>query len=98
MFARLHFPEAAIRRLHDQGLLQRNPEKLRWTDQHPASHYGAGVLLRGKSGDLLDGAQFRALRDAFGAWIETDQPERVARALGLPWQADHHEPGIITAP
>ena len=54
------------------------------------SRYGGGVLLRGKSGDILDGAQFRALRDAFGAVIETDNPEQVVRALGVP--AD--EPGI----
>lgn len=65
-------------RLHVPGA---PPRALRWTNQHPnATH--AGVLLFRHSGEILDGARFRELRDA-GAWIETDRPERVRRALHL---------------
>jgi hypothetical protein len=70
------------------------PRALRWTIRHAASHYGGGVLLYRHTKAILDGATFRALRDARGAWIETDNPERVARALGVPWQDDMREPGI----
>lgn len=70
------------------------PRALRWTTEHPASRYGGGVLLYRHSADILDGAAFRLLRDLRGAWIETDDPERIARALGLPWQDDMREPGI----
>jgi hypothetical protein len=94
MRARLVFPAEVIEGLKRQGLRQRSPERLRWTDQHSASSYGDGVLLRGKSSDVLDGDQFRALREAFGAWIETDSKERVARALGVPWQGKFKELGI----
>ncbi len=67
-------------------------EKLRWTDQHAASSYGLGVVLRGARGaEILDGAAFGALA-AVGARIEcaTDlDRRRVAGALawvalGLP--------------
>jgi hypothetical protein len=94
MRARLVFPAEVIDSLKRQGLRQRSPERLRWTDQHLASGYGNGVLLRGKSSDVLDGFQFRALRNAFGAWIETDNKERVACALGVPWQGGFKELGI----
>jgi hypothetical protein len=73
---------------------------LEWTDEHPASHYGLGVLLlrpapgsRLRDGQLLDGESFRSWRDSFGHRIEAT-PEgcrRVILALGVP--AD--EPGII---
>lgn len=56
---------------------------LKLDTDHPASHYGMGVLLD-KDGDILDGAQFVHLRDAMGASIETTDPARVVRALGLP--------------
>jgi hypothetical protein len=67
------------------------PERieLTWTMNHPASHYGLGVLLDPDE-DLLDGAHFRELRDTLGATIETDQPETVCGALGVPIG----EPGI----
>ncbi len=58
------------------------PRALRWNVKHPQSSYGNGVLLYRGSSDILDGATFRALR-AIGAWIETDHPERVRRALAL---------------
>lgn len=67
-------------RLHIPG----EPAKaLRWTHYHPQSCDGLGVLLFRHSAIILDGAQFRALRDTAGAWIETDQPARVRRALCL---------------
>lgn len=43
---------------------------------------------------MLDGMMFRYLRDTLGAWIDCDDPERVARALGVPWQDSLKEPGI----
>jgi len=66
-------------------------ERLRWTDQHPLSSYGLGVVLRAKSGVPLDGAHFAIL--ALEGWrIECDtdlERRRVAgalawAALGLP--------------
>lgn len=56
---------------------------LRWTDKHPQSSYGHGVLLYRNTADILDGAAFRAMRDGRGAWLETDQPKRARSALGL---------------
>lgn len=56
---------------------------LRWTTAHLASSYGGGVLLYRSSSNILDGATFRALRDERGAWLETDRPDRVRRALAL---------------
>jgi hypothetical protein len=66
-------------------------ERLRWTDQHPMSSYGLGVVLRAKSSVPLDGAQFALL--ALEGWrieCSTDlERRRVAGALawavlGLP--------------
>jgi len=57
--------------------------RLTWTADHPASSYGLGVLLY-HNGRILDGAAFLCFRDLFGARIETTDPERVCRALGLP--------------
>ena len=68
----------------------RQRSRLKWTTDHPSSHYGLGVLLY-SNGDLLDGFNFRGLRDTLGAWIEADSPDRVCRALGVP----EGEPGII---
>ena len=56
---------------------------LRWTVHDARSSYGAGVLVHRNGRDVLDGATFRALRDERGAWIETDRPDRVRRALAL---------------
>jgi len=67
--------------------------KLRWTDHHPASHYGAGVVLC-ENNEVLDCVMFRYLRDRLGAWIDCDDPERIARALKLKWGDDQKEPGI----
>ncbi len=66
------------------GLRQMSPETIRWTTDHVQSNHGIGVLLRGKSGDILDGKSFAAMVHAFGAWIETDSEEtsrRVHNAL-----------------
>jgi hypothetical protein len=94
MRTRLVFSQAAIDSLRASGLRQRNPERLWWTNEHSASQYGSGVLLRGKFGDIFDGAQFRELRDALGVVIETDNLEQVVQALDVP--AD--EPGIRAWP
>ena len=67
--------------------------QLRWIDDHPASHYGAGVLLASNN-YVIDGVMFRHLRDSVGAWIDSDDPERIARALGVPWDEGDTEPGI----
>ena len=54
-----------------------------WTTDHSASHYGCGVLLY-SNGDILDGFNFGGLRDTLGARIETTDPNKVCRALGVP--------------
>lgn len=67
-------------KLHIPG----EPSKaLRWTVHDPRSSYGAGVLLYRNSNEILDGATFLALRERCQAWIETDRPDRVRRALAL---------------
>lgn len=63
---------------------------LSWTSEHPASSYGLGVI-QFHNGDILDGFNFRAMRDNLGASIETTDPVKVCRALGVP----EGEPGII---
>jgi hypothetical protein len=65
---------------------------LEFTTEHPASHYGLGVLLL-PSGEVLDGAAFRLLRDVQEARIETDDPAGVCGALGVP----EGEAGVIGA-
>jgi hypothetical protein len=62
-------------------------ERLRWTDQHPLSSYGLGVVLRSKSSTPLDGATFAAMaRDGWRIECDTDlERRRVAGALA--WAA-----------
>jgi hypothetical protein len=55
---------------------------LRWTDHHPSAHRGIGVLLDQRN-EVFDAHQFRAFRDAMGAWLESDDIERAAAAVGL---------------
>ena len=65
-------------------LLKRGSETIdcRWTTDHPQSSYGLGVVLL-PGGEILDGFHFRLL--ALDGWrIETDDPEKVRLALGLP--------------
>ena len=84
MRIKLHFPEQSIAAIRAMGLRQTNSETLRLVTDHPASSYGIGVLLRGKSGEILDGRSFHALNQAFGAWIECDSDktaQRVRNAL-----------------
>lgn len=84
MRIKLHIPEQSIATIKAMGLRQITPETLRLVTDHPASSYGIGVLLRGKSGQILDGAQFAKLHRAFGAWIECDSErtkQRVENAL-----------------
>lgn len=66
-----------------QTLGARRRSRLTWTTNHPSSHYGLGVLLY-STGDILDGFNFRGFRDTLGAVIETDNPDKVCRALGIP--------------
>lgn len=56
---------------------------LRWTVHDSRSSYGAGVLVYRNSRDVLDGLNFRHLRDTRGAWLETDRPDRARAALAL---------------
>ena len=79
MRIKLHFPEQSIAAITAMGLRQNNPETLRLVTDHPASNHGIGVLLRGKSGEILDGAQFARLHQAFGGWIECDSAHTVRR-------------------
>lgn len=84
MKIKLFFPPESIVAIKELGMRQMNPETLRWTTEHSASSYGIGVLLRGKSGEILDGRSFKAMAEAFGAWIECDSADtkrRVENAL-----------------
>lgn len=84
MKIKLFFPPESIVLIKQLGLRQINPETLRWTTDHPSSSYGCGVLLRGKSGEILDGRSFQAMVKGFGAWIECDSADtkrRVENAL-----------------
>ncbi|WP_439438032.1 hypothetical protein [Salinivibrio costicola] len=84
MKIKLYFPDESIAAINRMGLRQKSPETIRWTADHPQSNYAMGVLLRGKSGDILDGKSFAAMVHAFGAWIETDSEDtsrRVHNAL-----------------
>lgn len=84
MKIRLYFPTESIAVISKMGLRQKSPETLRLTTNHSASSYGIGVLLRGKSGEILDGKSFQTMQEAFGAWIECDSADtkrRVENAL-----------------
>lgn len=54
---------------------------LRWTDQHPASRYGLGVVLHARQSQPIDGAMFKALA-ADGARIECGSDVERRRVLG----------------
>ena len=56
--------------------------RLTWTAEHSASSSGPGVMLFSSSSEILDGATFVDLAGA-GAWIESTDPDKVSRALGL---------------
>jgi len=91
MKIKLYFPPAGIEAINALGLRQKNPETLRLTTQHSASGHGAGVLLRGKSGEILDRRSFEAMHNGFGAWIECDSANtrrRVGNALAC-FDDDH---------
>lgn len=79
MKIKLFFPPESIASIKKLGLRQINPETLRWTTGHSASSYGIGVLLRGKSGEILDGRSFQAMANSFGAWIECDSADTKSR-------------------
>ncbi|WAR45495.1 hypothetical protein [Methylomonas rapida] len=79
MKIKLYFPPESIDAIKGMGLRQMSPETLRWTANHPSSNYGLGVLLRGKSGEILDGRSFAAMVKAFGAWIEVDSEDTARR-------------------
>jgi hypothetical protein len=84
MRIKLYFPEQSIATITAMGLRQNSPETLRLVTDHPASSYGIGVILRGKSGQQLGGREFAQLAKVFGAWIECDSDrtkQRVENAL-----------------
>jgi hypothetical protein len=72
-----------IRLIYPDGKI----EKLRWTDQHPASSYGLGVVIRGHGAEILDGMMFKALADQ-GAKITCSDERGMRRVAGaLAWGA-----------
>lgn len=79
MKIKLHIPAAGMAAIKALGLRQASPETLRLVTDHPDSSYGIGVLLRGKSGDVMGGREFAALHQSFGAWIECDSPRTKQR-------------------
>lgn len=66
------------------------PVRLVWTDKHPKSVAGCGVLRFKNRADLLDAETFRDARDRLGATIITSHPAKVRLALGVPTD----EPGV----
>ncbi|MFA5350902.1 MAG: hypothetical protein WC357_06210 [Candidatus Omnitrophota bacterium] len=90
---KLIYPDPA--KLKAAGVKPVASVSLRWTDRHPQSSYGQGVLLYGKSSDIFDGQSFRAARDHFGAQLVYNDIElrKISSALGVP----QDEPGIIEA-
>lgn len=60
------------------------PRRLVWTDRHPKSAGGLGVLRYKMSSELLDGETFLRLRDEAGAYLVTSHPRKIRLALGLP--------------
>jgi hypothetical protein len=84
MKIKIFFPAESVKRISMLGFRQSQNETLMWTNRHPLSNYGQGVLLRGKSGQILEPYGFKNLVEQFGAWIECDSAiavERVKRAL-----------------
>ena len=73
-----------------KGLGLRQRTRLSWATDHPASLDGAGVLVYA-NGEILDGFNFRVMRDAVGTWMKTKDPQKACKALGLPVG----EPGIV---
>jgi len=60
---------------------------LRWTDRHPMSRYGLGVVMHARQSVPLDGGQFKALALA-GARIECSSDVERRRVAGaLAWVA-----------
>jgi len=66
------------------------PSRLVWTDRHPASVAGSGVLRFKNRAERLDAETFQQLRDERGAKLVTNHRGRITRALGVPIG----EPGI----
>ena len=74
----LIIPSRKARRFFKMGRFNR----LSWSARYLLSFFWLGVMLL-PSGEPLDGFLFRLMRDHVGAWIETNAPLRVRRALGL---------------
>ncbi len=62
------------------GLRQRM--RLSWMPD-PSAHE-AGMLVYGREKTPLHSSSFRELRDTLGSWIQTNDPQKVCRVLGLP--------------
>lgn len=93
---RLCFTNEAIARIAENGLTQRNPERIRWTDQHAESKHGIGVLLRGKTSNKLTGEHFKILHTQYGAWLEVSNDVECRRvASALCWPALGIEDAVI---
>jgi hypothetical protein len=67
-----------------------DPIRLVWTDRHPDSVAGCGVLRYKNRSGRLDISTFRRMRDEDGARLVTNHMGRVCRALGV----SVGEPGI----
>jgi DNA-binding CsgD family transcriptional regulator len=70
---------------------ERKRSKLMYTRDHPASHYGIGVLLIPRScaayrmiGDMLDGYRLNTVLAPLGWRLETDNIRLAHNALGIP--------------
>lgn len=71
----LYFPTESIADIRQFYSNQTSSETLRWTTHHPLSSYCQGVMIRGKSREVLDGMSFTIMVRFLNAWIETDSEE-----------------------
>ena len=67
----------------------RQRTQITWTEDHPLSRFGLGILLD-EYGNPFDWYQLRLLRDRAGAYLETSDHTTVRRALGL-LPGEHHD-------
>jgi hypothetical protein len=79
MKAYLVFPD---HRTATQCGYRRRRTPVTWTEDHPLSLFGLGVLVD-ECGDRLGSAWLRSLHHKAGAYLETSDHITVLRALGL---------------
>jgi len=86
MKAHLVFPD---HRTATQYGYRRKRTPVTWTEDHPLSLFGLGVLLD-EYGDRFEWSWLRSLHNKAGAYLESSDPITALRALGL-FAGEHHD-------